>query len=421
VRTAAGKMALPLVPFVLAVLVGIRSSFGPGVTVGLLLALALLPVWFSSLSAYRWVRGWMGLGLLAVAAGVLLTWLDGFRPRDDSLLVSQSLLLLALLGCIGVLLWARAQMGAAKMAMAFSLGLLASTAISGPEGANVWKFGWSVPTYLLVLSLAMWSGRRVIELTAVFGLALTTVITDSRSVTSFLILSAALVIWQMRPTSGPRRPRTWGTIAGMALMAVAAYFAIQSLIYEGVFGEAALERSRMQIETSGSLIAGGRPELGATIALLQQYPFGFGSGVVPTAGDVWVAKSGMAALNYNPDNGYVEIFMFGGHFEVHSVIGDLWLVFGLPGGILGFIALGACVYGLARLIARREASALTIFVTVFSIWNMLFAPLLSSYRLLALALALVAIEATRSPRSDALTIAHLPANGSAARLRRRSR
>ncbi|WP_314855262.1 hypothetical protein [uncultured Microbacterium sp.] len=391
-RTNAGVGALPLVPLVAAVLAGIRSSFGPGVTVGLIVAVVLLPVWVPSLRAYRWAWSWLGLGLIAAATGMLLTWIDTYRPHSASLMAAQTLLLLALLGCLGVLLWSRREAGSPATATAFSLGILASTAISGVEGENAWKFGWSVPIYLVVLSIAMWSGRRSVELVAVCVLALTTVVTDSRSVTSFLVLAAALVLWQMRPAPARRRPRTWATIAGMGLMALSAYYAMQSLIYEGVFGEAALERSQAQIETSGSLIAGGRPELGASIALLLRTPLGIGSGLSPTAGDIWVAKTGMAALNYNPDNGYVDRFMFGGHFEVHSVLGDLWLLFGLPGALLGITALIGLVYGLGRQVARRQASALVIFVSAFSVWNIFFSPLTGSYRLLALALALVAVE-----------------------------
>ena len=61
---------------------------------------------------------------------------------------------------------------------------------------------------------------------------------------------------------------------------------------------------------------------------------GFGVGENPTPGDAYVAKAGMAAIGYDPNNGYVEHDMFGSGFELHSVFGDLWAHCGLVGLVL---------------------------------------------------------------------------------------
>ena len=49
--------------------------------------------------------------------------------------------------------------------------------------------------------------------------------------------------------------------------------------------------------------------------------------------DVQVAKAGMLHVDYDPENGYVEHFLFGTKIELHSTLGDLWAYAG-PAGIL---------------------------------------------------------------------------------------
>lgn len=395
---ARASAALPVIPVLAAAAVGVRMSFGPGLTVGLIVAVVLIPVWVPAMRRYRSLGWWMVIGVIAVVGGVLLTALDTSRETSSTVLLSESLTVLAAIGAVGVLLWVRQQAGVAVAAIAFSCGMLASVVLSEPAGADAWKFSWSVPIYLLVMSLAMLSGSRVVELSALAVLSLTTIITDSRSVTAFLLLSAALIVWQMRPGMRASRPRAWLNVAGLALVAASAYFLFQSLIFEGVLGEAARDRSLQQVATSGSLIAGGRPEMGASTSLILANPMGIGSGVLASANDVWVAKAGMAALNYDPNNGYVERYMFGNGFEVHSILGDMWLRFGLAGAVFAVFLLILCVVGIARCLSLRRASALLIFTGVFTVWNTFFSPFLGSYRIAVLALLLVAVESAASSR-----------------------
>lgn len=93
-------------------------------------------------------------------------------------------------------------------------------------------------------------------------------------------------------------------------------------------------RTAEQIERGGSVVVGGRPELAASMALIARYPWGLGSGIKASYDDVHTAKSAMAGIGYDPNNGYVERFMFGTGIEVHSVIGDFWIWFGLAGTAL---------------------------------------------------------------------------------------
>ena len=69
----------------------------------------------------------------------------------------------------------------------------------------------------------------------------------------------------------------------------------------------------------------------ATLGLMHRHPLGFGSGTIPNYNDIQTAKEGMALINYNPNNGYVEHWMFSHGYAMHSMFGDLWTSYGLVG------------------------------------------------------------------------------------------
>jgi hypothetical protein len=166
------------------------------------------------------------------------------------------------------------------------------------------------------------------------------------------------------------------------------------------------QRSVQQLNETGSLILGGRPELAATVALMRDQPMGFGFGTVPSHHDVTVAKTGMANINYDPNNGYVEKNMFGNGYSLHSVFGDVWAHSGLVGLALVATLLVLVVLGLGRRLSVGNASALLLFVSVKTLWNLFFGPFYSSIAILELTLALVLLPRTE-PAVDSAG-AHLP-------------
>jgi hypothetical protein len=105
----------------------------------------------------------------------------------------------------------------------------------------------------------------------------------------------------------------------------------------------------------------------------------------------------MAEINYDPNNGYVENFMFGSDFKLHSVLGELWADFGVPGAVLGLTIGVLLVHALAALVARRQASAVVAFLVFWTLWNLLFSPVYGSTPtlILALGLGLVTRDLTR--------------------------
>ncbi len=375
----------------------VRYQFGPGVSVSLLAAVALLPVWWSALGRFRLARPLLAVALVAVVWGGVLTLFETDRPTSTSLLLEQSFTLLSLAGGIGVLLWSRLQIGVVATAVSFGAGGLANVVLTGGNSANLWKYSLAVPVIIIALALAA-TRRRSLEIVAVAALAAVCLVSDSRSMTSFLLLAGVVVLWQMFLRPDIRRPRPLQTLVLLAALGLATFSLLQALILEGALGDAAQQRTQAQIDTSGSLIAGGRPELGAATALVAERPQGFGSGVLPVSHDVWVAKTGMSELNYDPDNGYVEGYMFGGQFEVHSVVGDLWIRFGPFGALFALLLVGCAVYATARAVSVRAASALAVWLTLLGAWDTFFSPLLTSSRTLALLFALTAIPLATSMR-----------------------
>ena len=386
---------------VAAALVGMRYSFGPGITLPLIAAVLLLPVWWPALRTFRWARSLMTLGALAVISGAVLSlaFADG-RTVDQSLLARESLTLLSMLCGIGLLIWARTQLGTSQLVVAFAIGALVNVAITGGNTTNLWKFSLSFPVAFLALALAMRRSRWG-ELVVLAVVAVVSVVADSRSFSSFAVIAAALVLLQLMPLR-EFRSRPWLTLGGLALLGVTLFLVIQTLLVEGVLGSAAQQRTQAQLDASGSLITGGRPELGAATALLGAQPLGYGSGTLPNAMDVIIAKNGMEALHYDPDNGYVDRYLFGGHFEVHSVLGDLWIRFGLPGALFALLLLAVAVHAAAVRVSLRRASALVALLLALGTWDMFFSPLLTSYNTLALLLACALLsnsERARLPRS----------------------
>lgn len=391
-----------IVAVVAAMAAAMRAQYGPGLTICLIVGVVLAPVWVTNLKRFRHARPLLLVGAGAIVWGAALTQLDTTRATWTSLLIVQSLMLLSFLCSIGMLLWARSLIGTGATITAFGVGGLVNIVLVGGNPANLWKYSLAIPVALIVLGIATMRNSRVLELIALVIVAGVSAVSDSRSMTAFLLLTAVLVLWQMTSKgTGRLRPRPWQTILGLAALGLSAFLLFQALILDGVLGDAAAERTQAQINTSGSLIAGGRPEMGAAVGLISAQPWGYGSGTVPTSNDVWLAKTGMSALNYDPNNGYVERYMFGAKFEVHSVLGDLWIRYGPLGAVFALTICVLAVYATARHVSLRTAPAALIFLTALGVWDTFFSPMLTSYTTLALMTALALAPATvRSRRGS---------------------
>lgn len=390
-----------IVATIAAVAVMFRVPFAAGLTIGDIVALALVPVWFTAVGRYRFGPALLILILLAIGSGAALSLLDGRRTVDSSLLFTGTGELLGIVVTVGALLWARSILGVGKVAVLAGIGIaLRVPFIIDPSSSNVWKFFFEVPTTVLILALAAWTGKRWVELAALALLGAISLISDSRSLTAMMLMTVALVAWQARPMGRSRTGSTARTLLGIAALGSVVYMVVTALIFSGTLGQGALERSEAQIEASGSLLTGGRPELGASTALISAQPLGYGSGTLPTATDVLVAKSGMSELGYDPNNGYVERYLFGGGFEVHSVLGDLWIRYGLVGAAFGLALAALALLGSGSRIAARRASALVVLLSIRMLWELAFGPILT---MLPLIIILIAIAL---PERSALAAVH---------------
>lgn len=387
----------PTIAAITLVALGFRQVLHTELTSGYLLAFLFAPLWIRMIRRFGGARLFLGLGVFTAVWGVLLSKVDlpphmiSGSDRNNSLVI-----LFGTLAGIAVVLWARTLMPVSMIAVFYGFGMLVGglAGFTSP-GDNAWKFVWAVPVAITVLGLAAWSGRRSVELAALVALMALSGINDSRSYLASFALTIILVIWQLRPTGlGARASWAFNAFV-LGALAWGMYYLGTSLLVSGYLGTDAQARSIAQIQQSGSLILGGRPELSATFALMRHHLAGYGPGAIPTSQDVLVAKTGMNSIGYAPNNGYVERFMFGGHIELHSVLGDLWANYGLA-GLMMVAAIGwFTIRGLAHGIAQRTGSAVLVFACIWTLWNLAFSPFYAAEPTLLLTMGLVFLPVGR--------------------------
>jgi hypothetical protein len=371
-------------------LIGLRIQLPQGLTVGYVAAAVLMPVWLPALRRYLGATALLSVGALCLASGLWLNEASRATHTVDAGETASTILSFAGILCsIGFVLWARGVLPVSWIGIWFGLGLLGGVSASGTLfTSNPWRFGFSFGFTVLLLSMAMLTRRRWLELTVAFVLTAVAMFTDARSSFALLFLTAIFIAWQLRPARPTRAKSSLRVVIALVALAVVVYNLAEDAIVAGYFGEATRERTVAQLQQSGSLIVGGRPELTATLALMDHQPWGFGAGTLLNPDDVLAAKSGMAEINYDPNNGYVENYMFGGHIELHSIFGDLWAHFGIPGLIFAGLATVLILRGVGLAVSNHAASSILIFLSVNTLWAMLFGPLYSASRMLIIVLAL---------------------------------
>ncbi|WP_022883446.1 O-antigen ligase family protein [Glaciibacter superstes] len=409
-----GGTVIRLVAAVAVALVGSRIFVGGGATIGNAVALLLLPLWLPVWSRYRGGRVFAITGLVAAAAGL---WLSDFSSADHSVspagALSDIVMLLGAIAAVGVLLWSRDLLPVWLIGTLYGGGMLTTSVLAGElTQANAWKFGLGFPLTVIVLSLLSRPGLRRFEAVALLAFAAAAVATDSRYRFATLMIAAVLIIWELVPSSRSRRVSTLTMLGAVSIIVVLTYNLATTLLIDGYLGEQAQTRTISQIELSGSLIAGGRPELAASVALFQDHPWGFGVGVSPNLHDVLVAKTGMAGIGYQPNNGYVENYLFGRGFELHSVAGDLWASFGLPGLAFVIVCVVLTLHSIGRQLGERAATGLVLVLGISTLWNALFSPIYGSLSTLVLTIGLGALAKDMGRHEDAwggpTTVASLP-------------
>lgn len=367
---------------------GVRIYLPSQVPLALMLVLATSPAWLGVLRRYR---SGTALAVTTVVALVFGLGLSVFAFRTHyvarvEFVGSLSLTLLIFAG-VGVVLWGRELLGIPGTAVLFATGMVIGSATNGFSiTLNAWKGAWGIPVTILVLALV--HHHRWLTVVALSTLLVVCALYDTRAQGAVLFIALVLVIWQMRPTAASRRVSSVWTIALLAALAAVIYYLGSEALTRGLLGSEAQARTLRQINEAGFLILGGRPEIAATLALMTHRFWGYGFGAMPRNADLLAGKEGLVKINYNPNNGYVERYMFGNGFELHSVVGDVWVRMGPAGLLLMAVVALVLARGVADQLPARRASGLLLFLVLWSFWNLCFSPLLSAALPLSLAIGL---------------------------------
>ncbi len=375
-----------------------------GLTVGGLMGAALAPIWIREASRYRGAAlGGVLLLACLFSAVALATWRSATHPPTEAGVLFELVPVVSAAMCVGALLWGQRVLSPGIVVCLYAVGSFLTVTLRPQFAEEPWRFGFSIPATMLLLGACQLIKRRprkqlLAELVVIGALSVVGALSGARSMSAFLLMTAALLVWQHRPRTAKRTTSALLSLVLVGALGLGIYKSLEEAALDGYLGASAQERTVEQTQTAGSLILGGRPEIGATVALMIHEPFGYGAGVMATPTDMQAAKQGMSVLGYDPDNGYVEHYMFGTRIEVHSLIGDLWIWFGLAGLVLAGWLLWLATSYLGRSMADRTGAALGIFLALQLGWNLFFGPIISSLPPLALALGVFLL-----PRKEADT------------------
>lgn len=374
-------------------LVAARVPVFNGVEIGTLVGVALLPVWWTHLHRYHGARLLVALGFVALVTGALLTFFArGDRDFSRPLLQGESGQMIIVLLGLGVLLWARTVIGSMPMVVWFALGMFVAGFLHPTELGLPWKYDFGIPATFLLLAVAAWRRPRPwLEIPVAILMAGSFAVNDARSLFGLVMLAAfAALLQALLPGGSSSRRSLLLPLSLLALAAVAVYRTTTWAITAGLLGEAARQRTVVQVEQSGSMLFGGRPEAGASVNLIQQQPWGYGSGTMASRGDVELASQGMADIaGRAPDTGYVLNYMFEYGYTMHSTLAEFWINYGLPGAVFALTVAGLSLAALLRLLAERQLTAVAAFAVVNTVWNLAFSPTTDTVYQMVLSTALV--------------------------------
>ena len=363
----------------LLVCVGVRRELAAALSVGDCVAIVSIPITWTAVRNARRFSLLLVLSILAAGTAFIMSLL-----AESSFVVeawarrATTLSLLAVPCAVAVFVWGARRLGIRRAALAVGFGMLLDALPLLQTNSNPWKFGIGAAVSIMVLSLVA-NRRRLVQIAALLGLSAGFLVSDSRSTLAFLAVILGTVAWQALATwvrwhaPTPRRLAV-SQIVVLAVVGAVAMAGVLVASESGTLGEDAQNRTIAQSSSSAGLLLSARPELGASWALFYNRPWGYGAGVKPRFEDLWVAKRGMAALGYDPENGYVENFMFGGRIELHSGVMDMWAAASFPGGLLLLLIAGMALAVMMRDLGRLKATPWLFFAALTVVQNVFVGP-----------------------------------------------
>lgn len=361
---------------VAVVVVGLDLPVVLGTSATLGLGIVLAPVLASVFRRHPIAFTITAVSFIAAFSGIVLSELASIdHAVSQPNRISSLGLLFSGISAILVILWARSRIPLHRIIALYGLGAVVGSVANGELS---WKFDLAVPTILLVLGVIE-SGRRPgWTVIAIVGLGVLGALDDGRSLFGLCLLAALITLWQLPRAKRTARMNRWLPAVLVAGLGLVVYFLASALLTGGYLGSSIEERSTAQVETTGSLITGGRPEWAATRALVADRPEGFGVGVVPSWSDYIAGKNGLSSINVDT-GGYAKYYLFGGQFRLHSVAADLWVSYGWAGVLLAVLLVYALVRSLSFSLAAHVAPTSVTFACVLALWYMLFGPIYTNW------------------------------------------
>lgn len=379
------------------VLVGFDYTVTKGASMGLVIGLVTLPLWISTMRRYSLAPTILVLAVLCVPSGYVLSRLSSVdHAVDGNLRTSWFGLILSGVAGMAIILWARTKFPLHRVVLLYGIGALADAVMFGNMS---WKFDLAEPTTFVVLGIVERFNNRLVPAVAVLVIGVFGVLDEGRSFFGFCLIAATLTFWQMRPVGKLTKAARWFPVVLMVGICAAIYSMGTTLLTSGALGATLQERSTAQIQATGSLLAGGRPEWAATRELIRLNPEGFGAGVVPSWADLQAGRTGLASINIDA-GGYTTNYLFGNGFELHSVAADLWVSFGFIGAALAVVILVALVRSMSFLIAERRAATSVLFACALALWYLCFGPIYSNWLDICVALGLALVVRDRDRTAE---------------------
>lgn len=381
-------------------LVGLHVNVGGGLPAGLVVMAALTPMWWRAFGRFEFARLIMVLLFAALIAGY---YLASSASVDHAISRSGQriyiILLLEGLAVTAAVLWGRTIFPLHIVAVAYGLGDFANAMLFTSRS---WKYYLALPVTIIVVG---WLGRlrsRAPATIALLGLGFITALDRGRSFFAFCVLAACVQIWQSIPTltRSSGRGRRWTPALLLGVVGLGIYQLAIGFLTSGYLGQEAQQRTVTQIETSGSLILGGRPQWAATWGLMHERPWGYGLGAVPNARDYGIVSTAFRSLNLDED-GYIRNSMLLGQFRLHSITADLWVRCGVIGLILAATMAFAFIRTLSTLIARRQCPPIVALMAILALWYLAFEPTFSYSRDVFFALGVTLIPLAAKSEFDA--------------------
>ncbi len=355
-------------------------SISAGALLALFLAPTIVPAVTRQLHA-RWLA-WISVAIVMIAPLIALNTLSSghFRSFSSHAASTSFLLLVGLVVQIFAVAWACSVLGLARTALLYSLTATMNSAVH-PEtwSTNPWKyaFGWSI-SVLIISVLAR--APRLLQFLAIVLVSFYALTHDSRNSAGALLLALLVTGLAYAVYRKSRKGRDVIVACLLGVCALGTYSLVTQLALDGYLGRT-LQRTQLEQSSSQAPMA-GRPEYAATFALMRTTPMGLGPGVRPSGNDVQVGKTGLSQIGIVPNGSYVDGYMFHDAFEVHSVAGDLWVQFGIPGLALAVMILVALVRATLTMYRSKPSgeTALCLFLMFAAFWDLLFSPLDANFR-----------------------------------------